>query len=464
MYRTRQVRIKKGNRLREYCRKACGDSAVLYNRANFIIRQYATACRDWDLMKPLTQNQLEVWHMVEEVTRGTKYAPKGRWLTYGQLDYILKVTEDPAYRALPAQANQQILKRILRDYKSFFGAVEAYEKHPGRFTGRPKLPRYKKEGTAVTAVFTNQICRIRDGRYIRFPKTGELLDIGKVPEGSRLKEVRIKPCHGDFYAEAVLEIEEGSACRQGKLAGLDEEAILDKLKGASLQEYRVCAIDPGVDNFCAAVNNFGERPFFIDGGIIKSENHYYNKKLAELRSKAMRCNKAGTTRRIRRLTDRRNRIMKDLMHKASRKVADWAAANNVDLVVMGHNVFQKQGIDLGHVNNQKFVQIPFGVFAGMLGYKLEEKGIAFLLTEESYTSKADFLAGDPIPVYQKDDRGEEGHSFSGRRVSRGQYCHYDGTMSNADINGAANILRKVFPDQTEWDRGVVDTPYAVVIV
>ena len=85
------------------------------------------------------------------------------------------------------------------------------------------------------------------------------------------------------------------------------------------------------------------------------------------------------------------------------------------------------------------------------------------MVEESYTSKADYLAGDRIPVYDKGKHGEEEHSFSGRRVTRGQYRHYDGTTTNADINGSANILRKVFPDQQGWGRGVVDTPYAVVI-
>ena len=168
---------------------------------------------------------------------------------------------------------------------------------------------------------------------------------------------------------------------------------------------------------------------------------------------------------MRRLTDRRNRILKDLMHKASRKVADWAAAQEVDLVVLGHNGLQKQRISLGHANNQNFVQIPYSVFAGMLRYKLEEKGIALLLTEESYTSRADYLAGDRIPVYRKETRDKDWAKpvFSGRRTSRGQYVHFDGTRSNADINGAANILRKVFPDHMGWDRGVVDTPYAVRI-
>ena len=96
----------------------------------------------------------------------------------------------------------------------------------------------------------------------------------------------------------------------------------------------------------------------------------------------MKCNGRYSTSRIGRLTDRRNRTLKDLMHKASRKVADWAEENKVDIVVLGHNNFQKQGITNGHVNNQTFVQIPFCVFAGMLKYKLEERGIAFLETEE----------------------------------------------------------------------------------
>ena len=40
------------------------------------------------------------------------------------------------------------------------------------------------------------------------------------------------------------------------------------------------------------------------------------------------------------------------------------------------------------------------IFADMLRYKLAEYGIKFVLTEESYTSKADYLAKDYIPVYK----------------------------------------------------------------
>ena len=466
MYRTRQIRIRRGGFLWAYGTDLCRKAAVLYNRANFLVRQYATAVRDMGRMQPLRESQMQVFLLVREVTEGTRYEPKGAWLNYGQLDLILKTADDRAYRALPAQANQQILKRLLRDYKSFFAAEKVWKRCPERFTGRPKLPGYKKKDSLVTAVLTNQICRIRDGRYLKLPGTKDTADLGPLPadEGLRLKEVRIKPGHDDPVLEAVLEMMDGKGNMRGRLTGLSQEDLLRRLKECRSQEYRVAAVDPGVDNFCAVTNNFGAGPFLIRGGVIKSENRYYNKKLAELKADAMRCSGMHSTRRIRRLTGRRNRILKDLMHKASRQLCRWAEENRADVIVLGHNVFQKQGIETGHVNNQNFVQIPYAVFAGMLKYKLEEKGIAFLETEESYTSRADFLAGDRMPVYGMEKKNnEKAPHFSGKRVRRGLYCHSDGTKSNADINGAANIMRKVFPNVTEWDRCVVDTPYAVRI-
>ena len=61
-----------------------------------------------------------------------------------------------------------------------------------------------------------------------------------------------------------------------------------------------------------------------------------------------------------------------------------------------------------------------------------------------------------------DDSTEE-HVFSGRRIKRGLYRYGDGSTGNADINGAANIIRKVFPNIKEWDIGIVDIPYAVTV-
>jgi putative transposase len=451
VYRTRRFRISRKHTLYSYCRDICGAAARLYNRANFILRQYSSAVRAMDEFKPLFPNQMEVLRLVRSTLDGTKYQPKGAWMTYGSMDYFLKMTADKAYYGLPSQANQQILKLIMRDYKSFFEALKAYSGNPSVFTGRPKLPGYVKEGPGKTAILTNQICRIRDELYLRFPGTKEMLRLSNEPVPGTLKEVRIKPCGRDFVIDVVMDTEEKG------IAPRDDSVILKELaQKHDVSDIRVMAIDPGTDNIAAVVNNFGARPFVIKGGIIKSINQYYNKEMARLSACVMICNKRYRTRRMSVLTEKRNRRIKDQFHKISRHIADYARDNHVDFVVMGHNVFQKQEADMGHMNNQNFVQIPMLIFADMLRYKLAEYGIEFVLTEESYTSKADFLANDEMPVYRK---GEEVQcSFSGTRIKRGLYRHYDGTVTNADINGAANILRKVFPKVTQWDRGIVDMP------
>ena len=46
MYRTRQIRLRRGSLLWAYGTDLCRKAAVLYNRANFLVRQYATAVRD----------------------------------------------------------------------------------------------------------------------------------------------------------------------------------------------------------------------------------------------------------------------------------------------------------------------------------------------------------------------------------------------------------------------------------
>ena len=66
---------------------------------------------------------------------------------------------------------------------------------------------------------------------------------------------------------------------------------------------------------------------------------------------------------------------------------------------IGKNPLWKQEANLGRRANQNFVSIPHARFIEMLTYKAELVGIQVIVTEESYTSKASFLDGDPLPVY-----------------------------------------------------------------
>lgn len=77
-----------------------------------------------------------------------------------------------------------------------------------------------------------------------------------------------------------------------------------------------------------------------------------------------------------------------------------------------------------------------------LMWRCEANGINFIEQEESYTSKASFFDNDDMPVYTKDkDEDYEKPTFSGNRLGR-RYVRKDGSIINADVNGALNIMRK----------------------
>ena len=98
---------------------------------------------------------------------------------------------------------------------------------------------------------------------------------------------------------------------------------------------------------------------------------------------------------------------------------------------------------MGKQNNQNFVSIPYTKFIRILKVVAAKFQIPVVVREESYTSRASLLDGDAIPTYG--EKGAQEVQFSGKRVKRGLYQAKDGTLLNADVNGACNILRKEYP-------------------
>ena len=182
-------------------------------------------------------------------------------------------------------------------------------------------------------------------------------------------------------------------------------------------------------------NQHGVAPFLVNGRPLKAINQYYNKRKAILQSQLPPDQK--TSRRIQQLTHKRNQCVNDVLHRSSRIIIDWCVEHQIGTLVIGKNDGWKQEIDLGKRNNQNFVQIPHARLIEMLQYKGALVGIEVMVCEESYTSKCSFLDNEPI---QKHD------SYQGKRVKRGLFVASDGRTINADINGAANIIRKVIPN------------------
>ncbi|MBQ9574124.1 MAG: transposase, partial [Synergistaceae bacterium] len=227
-----------------------------------------------------------------------------------------------------------------------------------------------------------------------------------------------------------------------------------------LDEQKALAIDFGLDNLMTCATSEGQS-FIIDGRKLKAINQWYNKQNARLQSvKDKQKYKKATFRQIQ-LARKRKLRMNDYISKACRKVINHCLLHNIGVLVCGYNVTFQRGADMGKVNNQNFVNIPYGEIRQKLEYLCELYGIKYVEQEESYTSKASFWDKDNLPVYNADN--PQKYEFSGRRIHRGLYQTSTGFEFNADVNGALNILRKsnVVSLWGLYSRGGLATPVRI---
>src|SRR5260221_6724920 len=124
----------------------------------------------------------------------------GVYLSYEEMDTRMQPHE--AYKALPAKVSQQVLKQLADAWKAFREAKAAYEEDPSRFTGRPRLPKYKHktEGRNVLVYTIQAISQpaMRDGliRPSGLPITVET-------EHTVVDQVRIVPRNGYYVVEVI---------------------------------------------------------------------------------------------------------------------------------------------------------------------------------------------------------------------------------------------------------------------
>ena len=368
---------------------------------------------------------------------------EGKRLVYNEMDKRMQSHE--AYKALPAKVSQQILMVLDRNWTAFCEARKAYEEDPSKFTGRPRLPKYKhkQEGRNILIYTIQALSKpgLRDG-LIR--PSG--LAITVETEHTSVDQVRIVPRNGHYVVEVVYS-------KEPVQANVDPSFCV--------------GIDLGVTNLAAiAANREGFVPRLVNGRPIKACNQWYNKRIKELKKKLPKADRERVTKQMERITTTRNRRINHYLHTASKRIVDFLVENGIGTVIIGKNPLWKQGVNLGRQTNQNFVSIPHARFIEMIRYKAELVGIQVEVTEESYTSVASFVDLDPIPTYTPND--EEKHVFSGKRIGKRNrlYRTKDGRKICADVNGAYNILRKRKPDafsKAEGSAGYVVHPVRLAV-
>ena len=244
------------------------------------------------------------------------------------------------------------------------------------------LMNFSAEGNANT--FEREVdflvIRLREGEYLKI----------KLPKGfpHKVSSVRLKFFGNDLYVDVVYE----------------REIKEVKPKGG----YRA-GIDIGLDELLAVVSENPEvRSFIVSGKEIKAFNQWFNKERAKLQSQIdclknklkskdlSREEEENLREEIRELETKqkilsahRKRWMDTQMHRISRKLVNLLYETGHKVVYIGKNAIEgKNGINLGKVNNQNFVFIPFRRLVELIKYKAKEVGIEVIDdVDESYTSK-----------------------------------------------------------------------------
>ncbi len=337
------------------------------------------------------------------------------------------------FKALRSAVAQQCVRSVYESFVSYLKLTSLFLE--GQLTNKPRPPKYRKKGGLTLVSYPARWLKLKDGKIVfslgKQVKAWFGLDSFALPmpsqiDFSQIKEVRIIPRNNCFYAEFVYQV---------------------KVFASKLNPRLALSVDPGLNNWLTCVSNLG-KSFILNGRKVKSQNQWYNKKVATLKKDKPQ---GFWSEELATLTETRNRQMRDNINKAARFLINWCLKDQVGNIIFGWNQGNKDSINIGKKNNQEFVQIPTARLKSRIAQLCEQYGIRFIETEESYTSKASFLSNDLLPTFGENNKlegwrpsGKRGAKIKGKlnNLGRGGYICPQGWV-NSDCNGSANIMRKV---------------------
>ena len=326
---------------------------------------------------------------------------------------IFTKNHNPDYYALQSHLAGEVLMQVGRQFISFYN---------NKSNKKKRIPKYKDKNGYNVVTFP----KLAISKQIDFDEDKQIYTYTLCKKSYNLKIQSTKP---NVKMVQFVYDEANNLIKCFKIYEVEQPEL-------KRDNSRYFSIDPGLNNIVSIYNNIGIRPLLYNGRPIKSINQYYNKTTAKLRSELP--TNVKTSKRLKQLSLKRNNKIEYEMHKISTHIINEAVKNNISKIFIGNNKGWKKGIKIGRRNNQNFVNIPHTKLFNQLSYKGLLNGIEVIFTEESYTSKASFFDKDELPIYGESDS----HKFSGRRIKRGLYKDSKGNIWNADLNGAANIMRK----------------------
>ena len=340
------------------------------------------------------------------------------YLNYNSMDKKMKNHESNfSYRKLNAQMSQQTLKKLDKNYSSFFALLN--KKKNNDYDKPIDKPKFLPKDGRKELIFSSDSFRIKEGKI--------LLSVPKdIKEQYKIKflEFQLPPYIKDKEIKYIEIIPSNGRYSMSIVYNNDSEIVPN-------QSTDWMSIDLGINNLCSITSNKFV-PVLLNGKPIKSINQKFNKRIASCQKK-LKSGDKKSSKKIRSLYSKRGDKLHSEMHKISSFIIDLVKDQNIGTVVVGYNPEWKQNCSLGKKNNQKFVQIPYMKLINQLQYKLLERGIELIIQEESYTSKCSFMDEEPCCKQQ---------TYKGKREKRGLFITSKGVKINADVNGSLNIFKK----------------------
>ena len=244
------------------------------------------------------------------------------YIGYYDMLKLLREQNNHDFYTLPTQPAEYVANQVHEDYKKFFSKLKS--KNEGKHNQKVNPPYYKDKvkGRNVITFYKRKLSKMtykKEG-LIHITKTNIKFK-SKIPL-EQIQQVKIVPKNGYYELQVIY--------------------IVEEVKPVVSENY--AAIDLGLNNLATVITT-NSSPFIINGKPLKSINHRWNKRVSKLKSKLKKGER--TSKRIKNITNKRNRRVDNYLHKATSALVNEFRRLSISKVVIGHNNGWKQNTKLG---------------------------------------------------------------------------------------------------------------------
>ena len=234
------------------------------------------------------------------------------------LDKVMKSFPDEHdnYRSFGyASCAQQITRLFHQNLRSYFASIKDYKKNPAKYTGRPNFPKFRKSNDRFQVIFTNQSAKLVGNIITIASRTFEnkLSITLRTNSVKKLCQVVFAPRNDYFLVYITYEV--------------DDQAISQK-------SDKVAAIDIGLKNLATVTFSEKDEPILYHSDLVKINNDF-NRLDADYKSILKKTQNKYTSKRRKRLSDKRAGLVEDRLHKISRAIINDLSHRGVSTVIVG---------------------------------------------------------------------------------------------------------------------------------